>query len=159
MSILFFSSSLTHSFSIIFVLKIEEFLQKYKRLYLQLRHNFFIMHYSWCLLLPFILLLFFHFFLISFFSCFFPEQLKQQFMTIIIHYMNFFPHLLLFPLRVYNSMYKYTCMPCLLLNFARANMSSMTNLISSSTTTLKIKIVKWRLDWIIYINALLTDHT
>jgi hypothetical protein len=47
----------------------------------------------------FILLLFFHFFshLILF-----SEQLKQQFMTIIIHYMNIFLlHLLLFPLRVY----------------------------------------------------------
>lgn len=38
-----------------------------------------------------------------------------------------------------------TFMPCLLLNFARANMSSMTNLISSSTTSLKIKIVKMKI--------------
>jgi len=89
-------------FLLLFVLKIEELLCRIIK--------DFIYSYattsSSCLLPLFILLLFFHFFshLILL-----AEQLKQQFMTIIIHYMNIFLlHLLLFPLRVYNlSMHEY----------------------------------------------------
>lgn len=91
--------------SFFFVLKIEDFfslLQNYKRLYLQLCHNFFIMLYS-CLFL-----FYYYFFTFFFFSSHssFSEQLKQQFMTIIIHYMNIFFYFIFYcsHLRVYNSM-------------------------------------------------------
>lgn len=94
----------------------------------------------------FILLLFFTFFFFSSHSSF-SEQLKQQFMTIIIHYMNiFFTSSSIVPIYVCTTLCSInTFMPCLLLNFARANMSSMTNLISSSTTSLKINIVKMKI--------------
>ena len=101
MSILFFSSSLTHSIPIIiittFCLKNRgTSLQKYKRLYLQLCHNFFIMPSASF----YFIIIFSLFFLISFFLL--SNWNSNSWRLSFIIWIFFFLHLLLFPLRVYN---------------------------------------------------------